>query len=216
MPWCTLFLRTSNRMKGDAHHLSFEWRQGEVWSVWQLKSHLELVPSMIMNKNLLMGKQLRPSGPTWGLSFLYMYMVSSKLPWPKNTQDLKGSDSYPSLACIPVCTLPFLCSTVSHTKTHEFSLWYHENMWLLLQFFCPQAAGWESLVPWLLLRPCAEATKELLGPHSTRHKARAHLHLLGAWGRRYPSSPNTLDGTGTRRWGSLAQTIWKAWFAKAC
>lgn len=157
-----------------------------------------------------------PQVQQWGLSFLYMYMVSSKLPWPKNTQDLKGSDSYPSLACIPVYTLPFLCSTVSHTKTHEFSLWYHENMWLLLQFFCPQAAGWESLVPWLLLRPCAEATKELLGPHSTRHKARAHLHLLGAWGRRYPSSPNTLDGTGTRRWGSLAQTIWKAWFAKAC
>lgn len=157
-----------------------------------------------------------PQVQQWGLSFLYMYMVSSKLPWPKNTQDLKGVRFIPLFSLYSRVYPAFLMfNSISHKDSWVFSLisWKHVAFTTVL---CPQAAGWESLVPWLLLRPCAEATKELLGPHSTRHKARAHLHLLGAWGRRYPSSPNTLDGTGTRRWGSLAQTIWKAWFAKAC
>ena len=45
---------------------------------------------------------------------------------------------------------------------------------------CPHAAGLRSLVPLLPIRSCVEVTKELLGPHSTRHKALGQLHLLGA------------------------------------
>lgn len=69
-----------------------------------------------------------PQVQQWGLSFLYMYMVSSKLPWPKNTQDLKGVRFIPLFSLYSRVYPAFLMfNSISHKDSWVFSLisWKH-------------------------------------------------------------------------------------------